>query len=329
MNVAGRDETVGIIRLVGVFALLVTPAALLAVAVGSVSPPSRVTIGAGIALLLMGSVSVVSERERIVDAENLSGEITRDDGSTVLAVVVGAVLTFVLSVSIGTGPVLASAIVGVAAGLVVPNVGPQVYCGSFVGMASPAVVPSVEYLVLAGFLAGVAFVATAEVFDGVGGKLGTIALCGCASTVALAGLEYGDGVAPAWEYVSWVVPVAVVGAVVTVLVSTRLGLGAVMGSGVVGVAAGSLFPLVMAEPAGSMLAAVAFCASFVGMSSVARLETEYVALAGAVCGLVYLAVMPVFDGAGGKLGTVAFISCLAVIGTIELFEMSGEHRGRS
>nr|WP_241175211.1 hypothetical protein [Natronolimnobius sp. AArcel1] len=307
--------------------MLGTPAVLLAVAIGSGSPSSRWTIGAGIGLLVVGSVSVVSERERLSETDHSSEWVTRQDLITVCAVVVGAVITFVLSASVGVGPVLASAVVGVGAGLAVPKVGAQVYCGSFVGMASPAVVPSLEYLVLAGMIAGGVFVATTEVFGGVGGKLGTIAMCGCVSMIALTGLEYGDGGVPAWEAVAWVVPVAVVGAVVTVLVSTRLGLGAVVGSGVVGVVAGISFPLVFSGSTGSMLAAVAFCASFVGMSSLARLDTVHVGLAGGVCGVVYLAVMPAFDGAGGKLGTIAFIACLAVIGMGKLSGRLRTYRG--
>ncbi|OVE86374.1 hypothetical protein B2G88_00010 [Natronolimnobius baerhuensis] len=312
-------ETAGAVQLAGYLTLLVTPAALLATAIGASSAHSSATIGFGVAVVLVGSVSVVSERGRLFETERSARTGTQQDVGTVFAVVLGAVCTYLLSVAGGFGPVLASAVVGVGVGIAVPRMDSQVYCGSFVGMVSPAVIPSLEYLVVAGLIAGGVFVATDEVFGGVGGKLGTIALCGCASIVALTGLEYGAGGAPAWEFAALVVPVAVAGAVVTLLVSVHLGFGAVVGSGVVGVGASVVFPLASSEPAvGTMLAAVAFCASFVGMSSVTRLEMRHVALAGGLCGLVYLVTMPAFDGAGGKLGTVAFIACLAMIGATEL-----------
>lgn len=159
-------------------------------------------------------------------------------------------------------------------------------------------------------------------FAGFGGKLGTLALFGCATTAALTGTNYVAGSPLAWANADLVVPVSVAGAVATAVLSVRLGSGAVVGSALVGFAAGIGLPPVFPEFGGT-LAAAAFCASFVGMSSPDRLADEWqVALAGAVCGLVFVAVSAVLVGAGGKLGTVAFVSCVTVFGGEKLLARS-------
>jgi hypothetical protein len=323
----------------GYLALLATPAALLGAALARSPPPSAVD-DAGIAgvgvngtpavtgtpavialagvAALAGSVVVRAEGERLLTVADEPGYgFEFDDAADVVAVPAAAVLTYVLNVQAGLGPVIASALVGLLAGLALRRVDASAYCGSFVGMASAQVFPTVEYVVLAGALAGVAYVATDDCFAGLGGKLGTLALFGCASVVAVTGTGFGsaDPVSPTQAWL--VVPVAAAGAVATVVASLRLGWGPVVGSAAVGLAAGVALPLL--APAGETLAAVAFCASFVGMSSADRLRSEaHVALAGAVCGLVFVAVSSAFVGAGGKLGTVAFVACLAVAGAERL-----------
>lgn len=315
-------------QLCGHVALLLTAGALLASSVLAPVEIPRGTVGVQIGIVLVAAVAGVVEHRRELEPFETTG-FDRSDGLDALAVVAGAVVTYALSVYAGLGPVLASALVGLFVGLTIPNVGTAAYCGSFVGMASPAVFGSLEYVAVAGAVAGLGFVATTESFGGVGGKLGTLALFGCATTAALVGLDFTDAGAPEWSLVSVVVPVAVVAAVATVVLSVRLEWGAVVGSGLVGVVAGVAFPLAFPD-LGTTLATVAFCASFVGMSSTDRLEhASHVALAGALCGLVFLAVTPAFAGAGGKLGTTAFVSCIGLIGAKELHETAIERIDRS
>ncbi|ADD04972.1 uncharacterized protein Nmag_1393 [Natrialba magadii ATCC 43099] len=329
------------VQFAGFLALLATPAVLLA-SVHAVPPALQSgtyspllgayslqlgTYSLQLGIGLVGAVAVVAERNRSFSPDSLeSGTFDQTDATNALAVTAGAVVTYGASVFADLGPVLASALVGLLAGLALPRVAVPVYCGSFVGMASPSVFPGLEYVAVAGAIAGLAYVATTATFGGVGGKLGTIALFGCVAAVALTGLEYGSPSAPAWESLQFVVPVAVVSAVATVLLSLELELGPVVGSGLVGVGAGLGFPLVLPGELGATLAAVAFCASFVGMSSPERLPIGHVAAAGALCGLVYLAVTPALTGAGGKLGTIAFISCVALVGLDELSDAVGTRR---
>ena len=317
----------GPVRFVGYVALLVTPAALL---LGAVRAPPDLSIGVlsvpfGVALA--GTVVAETERQRLSSVDAIG--LDRTDTVDALAVATAAVLTYGLNVHAGLGPVRASALVGLAVGLGLPRVDGAAYCGSFVGMVSPAVLPSLEGVALAGTVAGLAFVATADVFGGFGGKYGTLALFGCLTSGALLGADYAAGSTLVWGVVPAIVAVAVVAAVATVVLRTHAGASAVIASATVGLVAGLAFPVFL-PTVGPTLAAVAFCASFVGMSSADRLETRgQIAGAGLVCGLVYVVVAPALAGAGGKLGTTAFVSCLAVAGGLELPTLVRSRVGRS
>lgn len=307
---------------VGYVVLLVTPVVLLGDAVAAWPRGSLASVGLGGGLVLVGAVTATVER-RSAFARLDGAAIARSDAVDAAVVTLAAGLTYVVSVHAGLGPVVASAAVGVAAGLAVPNVDTAAYCGSFVGMASPAVFPSVGPVLVAGLVAGVAFVAATASFAGFGGKLGTLALFGCVTAGVLSGVEYATAGGIPWGSVVLTVPVAAVAAVATVLLSVRFGLGSVLGSATVGLVAGLALPVV-APGVGGRLATVAFCASFVGMSSRERLSGEgRVALAGALCGLVFVVVAPALVGAGGKLGTTAFVSCVALAGGDRLVGRSG------
>lgn len=304
-------------RAAGFLALLVTPAALLAATVGRSASIRTGTLGLGIGVAIAGGVAAVVEHHELFARAGAAG-FDRGDAVDGLAVAVAAVLTYLLSTAVGLGPVLAAAVTGLVAGVAAPRVAVPAYCGSFVGMASPTLFPAIGYVLVAGLLAAAAFVATTELFGGFGGKLGTIAFFGCATTLVLPGVAYASGSGLSWASAAVVVPVAVVGAVATVVLSIRLDLGAVVGSALVGLVAGVALPVLVSE-LGATLAAVAFCASFVGMSTTERLGHEgHVALVGALSGLVFITVSPAFAGAGGKLGTVAFLSCIAAFGVAEV-----------
>ncbi|MFA0963689.1 hypothetical protein AB9P05_17925 [Roseivirga sp. BDSF3-8] len=103
----------------------------------------------------------------------------------------GAVLTYWLSTI--TGTVIAVGVVGVAASFLpslikkawVRSAPSAIYCGAFVGMTSPAVLPGYTFILLAGAAAGLLLVASKNIFNGYGGKLGTIAFGGVFLVVLL------------------------------------------------------------------------------------------------------------------------------------------------
>ncbi|SNZ12187.1 hypothetical protein SAMN06269185_1540 [Natronoarchaeum philippinense] len=306
-------------RGLGYTALGLTPAVLLAGAVGVSDAVQSGPVGIG--LVLVGAVAVGAEYDRALGPMD-GVSVERSDAVDAGAVVAGALATYLLHVHAAPGPVLASALVGLGVGVAAEEIGVPAYCGSFAGMASPALFPSVAYVAAAGTVAGLAYVAADRAFDGFGGKLGTIAFLGCVSTASLTGATYAAASPLAWHDARLVVPVAAAGAVATALLSRRLGLGAVIGSALVGAVAAVALPAAV-PAAGDTLAAVAFCASFVGMSASGRLDGEVpVALTGALCGVVFVLVAGAFPGAGGKLGTTAFVACLCYSGGEQLLDES-------
>lgn len=61
------------------------------------------------------------------------------------------------------------------------------------------------------------------------------------------------------------------------------------------------------------LAMIIFAGSFIGMTTVSVASFPLILFAGVICGALYILLEPYFDGYGGKLGALAFISLLIVM----------------
>ncbi len=111
----------------------------------------------------------------------------------ILYSVLSAVLTYIISVRLKLGAVLASSIVGLIGGLILPMVYVEYgsilaaisFCASFSGMASKERFSNELGISLVGLITGVIFACSYTFMVGAGGKLGTIAL---ASNIAGAGI---------------------------------------------------------------------------------------------------------------------------------------------
>ena len=236
---------------------------------------------------------------------------SRKDLKLFIAVFVGALVSYWLSDGVGTGAVLASSLVGLLAGLLLPSYGAPIYCGSFVGMASPLVLNQTE-IMLAAALAVILYILAQDVFNGFGGKLGTIACAGCILSCAVLRNPLLSGSIPAWDVGLRTLVTSVVASVAAYYVNVRLKRGPVVGSALVGLVGFFLFARIFRET-GMILATVSMCASFAGMSSKDRIPNELVmAVAGVIVGLVFMFSSPYMGGAGGKLGTTAFGAVIAV-----------------
>jgi len=108
-------------------------------------------------------------------------------------------LTFYFNISRKHGPVLASSIVGITAGLVLPVIYPQIgptlsvvaICASFAGMTSQDRCPTFWHILITGFFTSVIFVYSTPLLGGAGGKLGTIAFGAVLGTCGLKKLANG------------------------------------------------------------------------------------------------------------------------------------------
>jgi hypothetical protein len=311
----------GGLTVLGLAPAVMIGAAAFGIATDTAGPsPPVVLLVTGPALALLASVTA-AETGSLGDLTAGERHVEPQDALPVLAVAAGAPATRLLAIDAGLGVVLAAALVGLLVDVVVSTYSAEVYCGAFVGMASPTLFPSLVTVTAAGVVAGLVFVAASGVFDGYGGKLGTTAFVGCSAVALPLAASGGTGtLVTAWTAAAFAV-VGAAGAVATFVLGVRGGRGPVAASALVGLAGGCL-PL-LGVPAGERLAAVVFCASFAGMSSPRRLATaRALAAAGACCGLLVAASGGVFVGAGGKLGTIAFASCLLVSGVERVGEAS-------
>ncbi len=254
---------------------------------------------------------------------------SRVDLNNFLSVFIGAIVTFTLSVNLGLGAVTAAGLVAIVAALIIPKYGVPIYCGAFVGMASDKLLCQHGSLALAGVLGGIVYVLTTGVLDGFGGKLGTIAFTGCILAGLIVGREFVVLPVPTWDVAWLIVLYSVIGTVATFYLSVNLDHGAVMGSGIVGLAGGLILPA-LHPGIGGTLAVMVICASFAGMSAVKRFPSIAPMFpAGVLCGLFFIYSMPYLGGAGGKLGTIAFGSVIAVRGVMELWAyVHGLERGK-
>ena len=309
------------IHALGAFALAgagagMSVAATAGLAFGTAGAPDPL-IGAVVLAVAAVSLGYVAAKETR-DALRTDGfRVTRTDLGNAAAVAVAAPVTYTLSVTVGAGPVVASALVGLCAHLLTETYGAPAYCGSFVGMATPAAGADLGAVVAAALAAAAVFVLAKHAFNGFGGKLGTTAFVGCLSVAAFGGLAPGTGPVPEPTVAAGLVAAAALGAVATYLLSVRLDHGPVVGSAVVGLVAGVVCPPLFA--AGDAVAAVAFCASFAGMATPERIPgLGPMLLAGGVAGIVFVGATPYFVGFGGKLGTIAFTACLVTAGVLSL-----------
>jgi len=119
--------------------------------------------------------------------------------------------------------------------------------------------------------------------------------------------------------------VAVVGGVITYLVSITMKKGGVFGSALVVFASGLAYKFWLADKAPNLIptfAAVATTASYAGMVADKHVKKVWqMVIVGVIVGLVYYFAKPAFfldcgpfKGVGGALGTMAAISCFVFIG---------------
>ncbi|MEH0158529.1 hypothetical protein V6R21_31055 [Limibacter armeniacum] len=116
---------------------------------------------------------------------------TVEDYSLIVFVMLGASASYCLNVEAHLGPVLAAGIVGVFASFIpsfskksefLKQVPPALYCGAFVGMSQEKVAHDHTFIIIASFVSGMLLVHSKNVFNGFGGKLGTIAFGGVTVT---------------------------------------------------------------------------------------------------------------------------------------------------
>lgn len=106
---------------------------------------------------------------------------------------------------------------------------------------------------------------------------------------------------------------AVIAGVMAYAISVKLEKGAVFGSAIVVLLSGLFLPHFFEN--GATLAVVATTSSYAGMVAGKNVPNLVeMAVVGFIVGLVFILAEPAYAGVGGKLGTMAAISCLTWLG---------------
>ncbi|SHK17320.1 hypothetical protein SAMN02745227_01703 [Anaerobranca californiensis DSM 14826] len=104
----------------------------------------------------------------------------------ILTTTIATIVTYYLSINLGLGAVVASGIVGLSVALFLPtDLSIVAYTAAFAGMSSAQVLASYPMVAFAGLLVGIIFIITQPLYQGFGGKLGTIAACAVFITARL------------------------------------------------------------------------------------------------------------------------------------------------
>lgn len=89
---------------------------------------------------------------------------------------ISAVITWILNHKMGYGAIVSNGLVGVLAGIFLPNtLAGTTYAASFIGMSGINVISSIFGASLGGLIVGIVLANTQEIYAGLGGKGGTTA----------------------------------------------------------------------------------------------------------------------------------------------------------
>src|SRR5699024_4878967 len=102
-----------------------------------------------------------------------------------------------------------------------------------------------------------------------------------------------------------------IGVTLTWFINNKMGYGAVIANGLVGVMAATFFP--------NDLAGITYTSSFVGMSSLAIIPSMAAATLGSlIVGFIFLTTAEIYEGIGGKGGTTAALSTIITRAIIKI-----------
>lgn len=113
--------------------------------------------------------------------------------------------------------------------------------------------------------------------------------------------------------------ISIAAGMVTYIVSNMLKRGGVIASAIITLVSGLMFPYFF-PTMGNMLALAAACSSYAGMISVENaLNLFEMAIISLMTGILFIAASSAYIGIGGRLGTIAAISCFAWLGFKKVF----------
>lgn len=116
------------------------------------------------------------EVKSLMQGENNIRKINYDHIFLIIGTTLAAAITWYINHTLDYGPIIANGLVGIFVGLLFSKQkAGAYYIASFVGMSGQGIVPSITMAGLIGMFAGFVIIFSKEIYDGVGGKGGTIA----------------------------------------------------------------------------------------------------------------------------------------------------------
>ena len=243
--------------------------------------------------------------------------LTKQDLFIFLGVFLGTLFSYLLNHNFALGAVVASGLVGLIGGLLLPALAVPIYCGSFAGMVSGLLVSDLPSVISIGFFSGLLYVTGAETFKGFGGKLGATAYFATLLTSIFFNTFRDTMTGGTVSLEVDVFIVFIVGSLGTYFINEQYKIGAVGASSLLGLTFGLVLPNVFNN--GHSLAVALFCGTFIGMSTTTKLTTRVSVMIASLIGtIIYVYTAPYFAGLGGKLGLIAFGSTIATAGIYNL-----------
>lgn len=228
--------------------------------------------------------------------------------------IIGIIITLLLNYNFGLGGVIASSVMGLFAGFLFEEYKNISFSASFVGMCSLSLLLSPLLGIIAGIILFFYWKIFEDKFEGVGGKLGTLALI-TSLTLGILIFTVSYPFYP-FELINlnlWaelnvlnmflIIFFSVISVITTLFIRNKITDDSVIASSITGLISGITLP--------PILSVTAYTASFAGMSTKKILKDyKSAGIIGILVGLIFILLYPIFPGFGGKLG---FISLLSII----------------
>jgi hypothetical protein len=247
-------------------------------------------------------------------------ELNKEDIFIFIFVVYSGITTYYLHHLLNFNSVLASGMVGFVGSIIYKRFAAPIFCGSFIAMASENLPTISRGIIIASVLGGIIYILIKDLFDGYGGKLGAIAFISSILTAIILNFPILSSFILDFEKNILIILYAILGAIITYHLNTKLNYGPIIASAIVGIFSGFFLPLIHGA-IGLTYAALMYCGSFAGMSSKNEISNKYyILISGIICGFVFIFSTPFIDWAGGKLGAIAFGSILCVKGLQEFIK---------
>lgn len=248
--------------------------------------------------------------------------IKKMDLITIMAVVSGAYLTFILNHAVGMGGVLASSVVGLVAAYTIKGYAFPIYCGSFVGMAHEQIYSAPLTIGIASLIAGILYVISSHIFAGWGGRAGFFAFVGGYITSLfidqpfhfIEPLDFGTHV--------FIFLATFLASIFTFLIQTLSNqFNAVSASAFIG-----LIVVLFSSDPSHVIVFAAFCGTFTGMTSQKLfMNKSDIIIASFFTAFLFIFSFTLFEGVGGKLGSLAFVASIATGGLKLLLSFLKNH----